>query len=286
MIQKKSKGRIILIVLLVTIILAIGGHLFFAIYKPGFNFLKFSMSFIGIVIGLTFVAYILYYFGSKKKTSKETELEKIKEPVHTHSAINAWIRTASKHWGIEYFGHSGNPTDEHAIIIDDCIKFTDPEKTTSEWFLKFEAIINSPAKCGMAVVTIPLDYGEKYIENNWNANISWNKIIETENRDTKKFPLTSANSYNERFKMKALDLSEEGYSKSEIKEMTTPFMASEKNQVVQVVKKKRAKPKRIIESPSIEDFYENYEEPANEDDLANDANDYRNRVIEQGVANE
>lgn len=82
MVNPKNKGRWYVGIAVATIIISIILYVYLAAVNPEFPVKDYLYSLVVLVMIMTGAGFVLYFIGSKTPAFKESELEKIKDPIH------------------------------------------------------------------------------------------------------------------------------------------------------------------------------------------------------------
>lgn len=282
--QKKSKVPLIIVGVTVLSITIIVIYIIFSSEKYASFPLKNFLITLGVTVVSLAVMGVAIWFLFKRFHKKDVkDLEFVKEIVSTSKAIAIWREAFMKANNIPCIHQTWNDdkvvtVNDNAIEIRNEKSFIDPSMQTSENFIVFEAHVTDGDRVGSLVAGLKVDLGEQWIRDNWNWRIRDNMTLNRFSLQPQKYPLTSSKNELTRLTMRKMELSEEGYTESELKEVIDPLIAQAERQVVSVVK---PAPPTPIKSQDLRSIYpeiaEESEEEISVDDIKEDIETYRGR---------
>lgn len=227
MVSAKDKTPFVLGGLLLFLGAGVGLYLWFnsgSVVFPWKRFGWYSLLIFGVVSVVGFVVYQLL----NRVVKSGVELDRDKDLVHSSVAKRVWIEefckeneitTLTPKWG----DGRPRPANPKAVKIRNRRIMTDPSLQTSDIFLLLEAVVSEGNITGMVTGVVPMDRGEKYLRENWDTVLKFNEGLSSGNLEMKKYPLTSAPALASRLAIKRAEMSDEGFSESEIEREIAPF---------------------------------------------------------------
>lgn len=184
-----------------------------------------------IILVIFIIFFSIRYLVNRKKEPERKEDVLIKEPVD----ISPLFEQKGKfHYGLFnklWIDGTGIPyvnatwldrepylvDNEHVLEIKNQKTVPDPSKQTSDRFCFFQIVSRQGRKRGVHINVLGVDWGIDWIRKNWNTYIEENVPGMTGYKpQMKRYPLTSAKSFNERLILKQSEMLEGGYSAEDV----------------------------------------------------------------------